>query len=325
MTSFLSLMLTFLLSIYFAEGLPSTAAPKPTITAAPTPSLVGVCPDTEWEYRNGFCYWSSSYNNGKQRMNSWFGAERECRRKGGDLVSIHSESENGFIHKMTHCARTWTGLTVVDESKRAKPEGNEWIDGTSRTYLNWYPGHPHGDDYSRNNCYYQHDSTGGKWANALCSAVRFYYVCKKAAQMVPKDIRSKRADDRCGKGWKLAGRKCLHINNTRVDFFEALLQCQSLGAHLATLHSAQEEAKLSRAFDSCDTPWIGLENTDPNRVNSNSGWKWNDNSVIGYSNWQSNIPTNDKTKQCGRIARGLSWINTHCWELHPFICQKSAV
>jgi len=263
-------------------------------------------------------------------MNSWFGAERICRQKEADLVSIHSESENNFIHKMTHCARTWTGLTLVDESKRSKAEGMEWIDGSSRTYLNWYPGHPSGDSYSRHNCFYQHDSTGGKWSHAMCSTSRFYYVCKrKATMMLPqaslaKKLRERRAADACGKGWKLSGNKCLHTNNTRVDFFEALLQCQSLGAHLPTIHSAHEEASLSRAFDSCDTPWIGLENTDPNKVKTNAGWKWNDNSVVRYSNWQNSVPTNDKTKQCGKLERGLSWVNTHCWELYPFMCQKPA-
>ncbi|XP_066936835.1 lymphocyte antigen 75-like [Clytia hemisphaerica] len=304
-----------------------TEATNTTITP---PTDQGACED-EWVFRQGFCYWSSSFNRGAYRMKSWFGAERECRRKRADLVSIHSESENNFVHKMTHCARTWTGLTVTDNGKRTRPEGNEWIDGTSRTYLNWYPGQPGADSNHRYNCYYQHDSTGGKWSHALCTAHRFYYVCKKPAEMAniraaafSHRMRAKRAAEKCGKGWKLAGNdKCLHVNNTRVDFFEALLQCQSLGSHLVTMHNAQEEAQLSRAFDSCDTPWIGLENTDPNRVNSNAGWKWNDNTVLRYSNWQSTTPTNDKTKQCGKLVRGLSWVNTHCWELLPFICQKN--
>ena len=75
-------------------------------------------------------------------MNTWFGAQIDCRHRGGDLVSIHSERENYFIHKKTHCAKTWTGLTVTDHRKRTKPEGHQWIDGTRRTYLNWYPGMP---------------------------------------------------------------------------------------------------------------------------------------------------------------------------------------
>ena len=89
------------------------------------------------------------------------------------------------------------------------------------------------------------------------------------------------------------------------------------------MHSAQEEAQLSRAFNSCDTPWIGLENTNPNRVNSNAGWRWNDNTVVGYSNWKNGTPANDKTKQCGKLVGGLSWVNTHCWELQPFVCEKN--
>ena len=104
--------------------------------------FIAPCENSDWQYRKGYCYWSSTFNNGMKRLNSWFGAQIDCREKGANLVSIHSESENGFIHKKTHCAETWNGLTVVDARLRTKPEGHAWIDGSSRTYLNWYPGRP---------------------------------------------------------------------------------------------------------------------------------------------------------------------------------------
>ena len=70
------------------------------------------------------------------------------------------------------------------------------------------------------------------------------------------------------------GSKCYFVNTTRVDFFAAQLQCQSMKSRLVSIHSSKENADLTRIFDECDTPWIGLENTDPNKVNQNIGWRY---------------------------------------------------
>ena len=70
------------------------------------------------------------------------------------------------------------------------------------------------------------------------------------------------------------GSKCYFVNTTRVDFFAAQLQCQSIRSKLVSIHSSKENADLTRMFDECDTPWIGLENTDPNKVNQNIGWRY---------------------------------------------------
>ena len=70
------------------------------------------------------------------------------------------------------------------------------------------------------------------------------------------------------------GSKCYFVNTTRVDFFAAQLQCQSIRSRLVSIHSSKENADLTRMFDECDTPWIGLENTDPNKVNQNIGWRY---------------------------------------------------
>ena len=41
-----------------------------------------------------------------------------------------------------------------------------------------------------------------------------------------------------------------------------------------SIHSSKENADLIRMFDECDTPWIGLENSDPKKVNQNIGWRY---------------------------------------------------
>ena len=70
------------------------------------------------------------------------------------------------------------------------------------------------------------------------------------------------------------GSKCYFVNTTRVDFFAAQLQCQSMRSRLVSIHSSKENTDLIRIFDDCDTPWIGLENTDPNKINQNVGWRY---------------------------------------------------
>ena len=70
------------------------------------------------------------------------------------------------------------------------------------------------------------------------------------------------------------GSKCYFVNTTRVDFFAAQLQCQSMRSRLVSIHSSKENTDLIRILDECDTPWIGLENTDPNKINLNVGWRY---------------------------------------------------
>ena len=226
--------------------------------------------------------------------------------------------------RLSRCGDTWTGLTMVDYSKKTSHAGYEWVDGSTRNYVDWYPGYPNKNYYECVHLYGA--SKSGQWTtHQHCGNYRTYYVCKKQALAHNNNITTNnfhKVRGPCQAGWFVLDNKCYHVNSTKFDYFEVNLHCQYLKAKLVTLHSSREEADLGRIFDACDTPWLGLENTDPNKVGTNSGWRWADYTILDYHNWRDGGIRNDHTRQCGLLQRGAKWDNVPCWELHPFVCEK---
>ncbi|XP_012561136.2 uncharacterized protein LOC100214441 isoform X1 [Hydra vulgaris] len=198
----------------------------------------------------------------------------------------------------------------------------EWFDNSKRNYVNWQSYYPHGDKFE---CSYLHNGDGS-WANNLhCGDYLNYYVCKKQAtvgSLINITTEFHKFRGTCDNGWFFLGEKCYHISLSKVDYFEAMIQCQSMKGQLVSIHSSKENADLTKVFDTCETPWIGLENTDPNKISENAGWKWSDGTLVNYHNWKDGGIEKDHTKQCGMLQRGAKWENVPCWELHPFVCEK---
>jgi len=286
--------------------------------------VFGGC-DPDWSYHNGHCYWSSLYQPTSRQQVNWFHGQIQCRKLGADLVSIQSASENHFVYKLTRCSNTWNGLVSTDRSHIGSHSAWNWINTFDRNYINWYSGFPRASSgYNMYSCSYLSTGHSEKWLQGRCGYDNLYYVCKKQAtgSATVNATNFHKVQGACKKNWFQLGSKCYRINATKVDFFAALLDCQSHKAKLVTLHGTRENADLTRVYDECSTPWIGLENTDPNQVHKNTGWRWNDNTHVDYSNWESTVPTNDKTKQCVTLQGGSKWRNRNCWELHPFVCES---
>ncbi|XP_047145535.1 macrophage mannose receptor 1 [Hydra vulgaris] len=283
-------------------------------------TILNPCESDDWKYYKNYCYWSSSYHpNPLLRKTNWFNAARECRKKNADLVSIHNRDENDIVYKMNMCADSWIGLIMIDYNLKTIKTGWEWLDSTEQNYLNWNSGYPRREYYECN--FMSMSNSDGEWVNNLhCGNVRNFYVCKTKAKFNLNVTIIK--PNLCDRGWIAVGSKCYMVNMTKVDYFESRIQCQLQKGKLVTLRNSKEESDLTKAFDGCDTPWIGLENVDPSKVGENIGWKWSDGSLVDYQNWKDNGITRDQTKQCGILQRGKKWDNVPCWELHPFVCER---
>ncbi|XP_065666606.1 type II transmembrane C-type lectin isoform X1 [Hydra vulgaris] len=281
------------------------------------------CDSEEWKYYQGYCYWSSLYHQSPlHHRSNWFNAARECRKRNSDLASIQNPGENHMVFTLNRCADAWVGLVMIDSNLKTSQAGWEWFDNSQRNFANWLPQHPLRDHYECSSLY----NVNGQWINSIhCGNARNYYVCKKQATgsgFVNITTEFHKLRGPCDDGWFALGEKCYHVNPAKVDYFEAMIQCQSMKGQLVSIHNSKEDADLTRIFDACETPWIGLENTDPNKVGENSGWKWSDGTLIDYHNWKDGGITKDQTKQCGMLQRGAKWENVPCWELHPFVCEK---
>lgn len=66
----------------------------------------GSSPD--WKLYNGSCYYVNTPKTGPDSRKTWFEAKDYCVQQGGDLASIHTIQENGFLVTLVS-----THLTLV--------------------------------------------------------------------------------------------------------------------------------------------------------------------------------------------------------------------
>ena len=76
-------------------------------------------------------------------------------------------------------------------------------------------------------------------------------------------------------------------------YYDATAYCSSIGASIATIHSATEN-ELARQACGDSSCWIGLEEVggDASTPKGSQTWRWRDGSDATYTNWLSSEPQN---------------------------------
>jgi hypothetical protein len=67
---------------------------------------------------------------------TWHAANEYCVSQKSTLASIHSDTENDFIHDLTGGVATWIGLTDTQQNPYS-PEDYRWTDNSPSDYKNW--------------------------------------------------------------------------------------------------------------------------------------------------------------------------------------------
>ncbi|CAJ0601481.1 unnamed protein product [Cylicocyclus nassatus] len=113
-------------------------------------------------------------------------AEASCRKHGSHLVSIHSEAENNFIHKITSTGSSVTSFTQFVYIGLRKNSKNEWkwIDGSPMDYKKWAAHQPDLSNEETCGQFHQeparlYDVQDYHWNSIRCIRPMKYYVCKK--------------------------------------------------------------------------------------------------------------------------------------------------
>ncbi|KAK6053722.1 lectin C-type domain protein [Cooperia oncophora] len=108
------------------------------------------------------------------------------------------------------------------------------------------------------------------------------------------------------------------VYRIRATFEEAEAHCSSKGAHLASIHSEEENillmtitTTLSDVDDWAENTWIGLRQKDyPN----SKEWTWTDGSPVDYVRWANMQPDNGSEKEhCVQVIT-LCKTNVHCYK-----------
>ncbi|MCM1508445.1 MAG: VWA domain-containing protein [Ruminococcus flavefaciens] len=102
------------------------------------------------------------------------------------------------------------------------------------------------------------------------------------------------------------------IFDTSMSWNDAETYCESLGGHLATITSAEEQTLINDsllATGTKNTYFIGLS-----RKNSNSQWEWVTDETFDYSNWDEGEP-NNANENYVHLYRNINnfgkWNNTY--------------
>ena len=139
--------------------------------------LLGTSCPNGWRLLEGSCYFFSNHTA------TWDGARERCKKTGGDLVTVSSESQNAFVvshYSSLSCLSegAWLGL-------RRNPRNTSrwvWLDDLDAepTYTKWHRKEPMNDRLDKN-CTEIHPSKSIYWYGRECFA-QGCYICVKGKQ-----------------------------------------------------------------------------------------------------------------------------------------------
>uniref|UniRef100_A0A8C6UFQ1 C-type lectin domain-containing protein n=1 Tax=Neogobius melanostomus TaxID=47308 RepID=A0A8C6UFQ1_9GOBI len=132
----------------------------------------------------------------------------------------------------------------------------------------------------------------------------------------------------CPEGWTLFGTRCFKFFFSQSTWTESEKSCQSLGANLASIHSAEENAFVVELIRGADVEgvvneftWIGGQDAVKEKV-----WMWSDGSVWDYAIWGRGQPDNWRGKDHFTViySKEAVWRDYfESWTIN-YICAKDA-
>jgi hypothetical protein len=107
--------------------------------------------------------------------------------------------------------------------------------------------------------------------------------------------------------------------NVTVIFSAAEAACNSLGAHLVTIGSAQEDAAIQSLVTAKSMDiWLGLIRL------SDLQWEWVNGEPLDYQGWIPGYPSNAYGAfNCAMLwgQHGAIWENAQCGTTRSYVCE----
>ncbi len=106
-----------------------------------------------------------------QEENNWIEAQKYCRQKHTDLVSVRNQSENHQIQNiinqhLTSSKEAWIGLNRLWV----------WSDNSTASFTHWKPGDPNIGAKKDSICTLTGISDEGRWTDEYCTE-QHHFVC----------------------------------------------------------------------------------------------------------------------------------------------------
>uniref|UniRef100_A0A3Q3MEK2 Mannose receptor, C type 1b n=1 Tax=Labrus bergylta TaxID=56723 RepID=A0A3Q3MEK2_9LABR len=240
---------------------------------------------------------------------TWYEARDYCRAIGGDLLSIHSESDSH--------GKAWIGLHIPDSGS-----GFTWSDGTALNFQHWQEGEPnnHNNDESCAEFRIYHWDEPGSWNDANCESYNDW-MCQIRAGLTPKPPPNNTVVDftTSHDGWLGWRGNQYFINRNQMSMEDAQHYCQQRHGDLVSITSKEENTfiwkQISRSYGHF---YIGLT------VELDGSYWFMDGSPVGIQKWDENQPNaNSYDQNCVAMTYYMGfWQTCNCGQEYSFICKR---
>ena len=207
---------------------------------------------------------------------SWDLAQELCKMENGHLVTITSEAENELVQSMLVSGigdGYWIGArndnvndyTIIGENYR-------WVTGEEFSYSDWAEGEPNacGDGAEIEHYGEIRKSMGNKWNDVKHTTKNGFILEVDISKYSPVATTTH-------------GNSMYLLFDENISWTEAKTYSASIGGHLATISSAEEDAIVSELLQNGNREWyyLGAEG-------STGEWIWNDGLAVPMNGTTAN-------------------------------------
>uniref|UniRef100_A0A673AFI2 Macrophage mannose receptor 1-like n=1 Tax=Sphaeramia orbicularis TaxID=375764 RepID=A0A673AFI2_9TELE len=263
-----------------------------------------------WIPYNGHCFHL------QRTVQTWTDAQRECRKEGGDLVSIRNVEDQSFIISQLGYGPTdelWIGFND------RRTEGLfDWSDHSTVSFTSWEYGKPTVSSDVEDCVLIRGEN--GNWADRSCDE-RHGYICMKQSS-TERTGDEVDVDVGCRPMWKRHGSYCYFIGTETKTFDDAKEDCKSSGSYLADVANGVDNAFLVSLVGMRPEKyfWLGLSNQK-----NLDEFVWTNTDTVRFTHWNSEMP--GYQQGCVAMTTGILaglWDLLPCTNTEKYICKHLA-